>query len=215
MNTNENFCLEKFTKTPVIGILRNLDINSVLFLAETYLEADFHTLEVTMNTQGAAHIISSLRKEFPQLNVGAGTVCNLNELNQSLDAGSQFTVTPIINKEVLDKCVNSNIPVFPGAYTPTEVYQAWSWGATAVKVFPATQLGPTYIKDVLAPLNQVNLLPTGGVTKNNIADFINAGAIGVGMGSSIFSKKLVLERNQPKLLEHFQSIKSNIPLIKS
>ena len=117
-----------------------------------------------------------------------------------------FIVTPVINEEVIQSCVSQGIPIFPGAFTPTEIYKAWSLGASAVKVFPATQLGVTYIKDVSAPLNDIKLLPTGGVSKTNIKSFFEAGAYGVGMGSSLFDKQLISDQNYTALKEHFKSI---------
>src|SRR5690606_4889291 len=87
--------------------------------------------------------------------------------------------------------VSASIPVFPGAYTPTEIYRAWSLGASMVKVFPATRLGVEYIKEVLAPLNQIKLLPTGGVTPDNFSDFLKAGAKGFGIGSHLFPKHII------------------------
>ncbi|SHJ11318.1 bifunctional 4-hydroxy-2-oxoglutarate aldolase/2-dehydro-3-deoxy-phosphogluconate aldolase [Pseudozobellia thermophila] len=211
MKNNTDFSSEKFEQTPVVGILRGYDLKTALFIAETYLKADFFTLEITMNSPNAAKIISSLRKNFPELNVGAGTVCDLTDLKSSLDAGSQFTVTPIINEEVILECASKKIPIFPGAYTPTEIYRAWNLGATAVKVFPATQLGPQFIKDVLAPLNKIKLLPTGGVDGHNLRHFFDAGAIGVGMGSSLFKKELITKKSPTGLLDHFRAIKNQIP----
>jgi len=129
------------------------------------------------------------------------------DLKRALDAGSQFIVTPILDEEVVRYCVENKIPVFPGAYTPTEIYKAWSLGANAVKIFPATQLGTRYIKDILGPLNTIKLLPTGGVNKENIADFFNVGCVGVGMGGSLFDKNIILSGDKEALKKHFEAIK--------
>src|SRR5690606_18081736 len=103
----------------------------------------------------------------------------------ALDAGAQFVVTPITDEEVISACVERDIPIFPGAYTPTEIYKAWSLGASMVKVFPASKLGPDYIKEVLAPLQQIHLMPTGGVGLENMEAFYKAGAKGFGIGSQL------------------------------
>ena len=208
--TNTSFSWELYYKAPIVGIVRSLPSKTVKKIAEAYLEAGLHTIEITMNTEGAAKIIRDLRTSFPNLNVGAGTVCNMDDLTKALDAGSQFIVTPIIVEEVIKKCVAKGVPVFPGAYTPSEIYKAWSLGASAVKIFPATQLGPQYIKDVLAPLNTIKLLPTGGVSKENIKAFFEAGAIGAGMGSSLLNKKHIQEEDFVGLKNHFISIKNEI-----
>ncbi|MEP0713698.1 MAG: bifunctional 4-hydroxy-2-oxoglutarate aldolase/2-dehydro-3-deoxy-phosphogluconate aldolase, partial [Algoriphagus sp.] len=188
-NTNSLFW-ERFHKAPIVGIIRGQGMETVLNIAQAYEAAGFTSLEVTMNTAGAGLIISKLRDKFPSLTIGAGTVCSLTELRDAIDAGSQFIVTPIITEAVIEHAVDAHIPIFPGAFTPTEIYKAWSLGASVVKVFPATKLGVEFIKDVLGPLDQVKLLPTGGVSKANIYSFFEAGAFGVGMGSSLIDKNL-------------------------
>lgn len=199
-----------FAKAPIVGIIRGYDSSTCFEIAHSFDEAGLTTLEVTMNTPAASEIIKALSTKFPQLNIGAGTVVDMEGLHAALKAGAQFIVTPIVDKEVILECVSHKIPVFPGAYTPTEIYQAWSLGATAVKIFPATQLGTTFIKDVLAPLNQVKLLPTGGVSVDNIRSFFEAGSVGAGMGSSLIDKALVREKNWKGLVAHFKSVKEQI-----
>tara|TARA_R110002020_G_scaffold413245_1_gene622927 strand:- start:42 stop:689 length:648 start_codon:yes stop_codon:yes gene_type:complete len=208
-DTDKHFW-DKFNSAPIVGIIRGQSLDAVLKITEAYQDAGLTTLEVTMNTPGAASMISTLRGEFPALNIGAGTVCNLTELREGIDAGAQFIVTPIIYDLVIEHAVNENIPVFPGAFSPTEIYKAWTLGASAVKLFPATQLGVQFIKDVLGPLDQVKLLPTGGVSKANIKSFFEAGSYGVGMGSSLIDKKLVDMGDFNGLKNHFESIKAEI-----
>lgn len=210
MENNSGFSWELFDAAPVVGIVRGIPLEKVLKIAEVYVESGLTTIEITMNTEGATEIITALRKRFPQLNVGAGTVCSLLDLTNAVNAGAQFIVTPIIDAEVIEKSVELNIPIFPGAYTPTEIYNAWKLGASAVKIFPATQLGTQYIKDIAAPLNKIKLLPTGGVSVSNINSFFQSGAIGVGMGSSLFDKKMVDEENFEGLKKHFITIKNQI-----
>lgn len=207
MNTN-SFSWNRFNICPIIGILRGISSKDTLLkIAETYLSSGFTTLEITMNSKNVLENIATLVKTFPELNIGAGTVCSCADYENVVKSGAQFIVTPIINEAVIKKAVADKIPIFPGAYTPTEIYTAWQLGASAVKVFPATQLGPTFIKDVLAPLNTIKLIPTGGVDIKNINAFFKAGAIGVGMGGNLISKKLIQE-------EDFKTIKANLKLIK-
>jgi len=207
-NTPFNWAL--YNKAPIVGILRNVPLLKVLKIAKTCLDSELYTIEITMNTPGAAEIIAALRLDFPELNVGAGTVCSMQDLNIAITAGAQFIVTPIIDESVIRSAVSQNVPIFPGAYTPTEIYKAWSLGASAVKVFPATQLGTQYLKDVLAPLNQIKLLPTGGVSSENIESFFQAGAVGVGMGSSLFDNVLINNEDFEGLKKHFEKIRKKI-----
>lgn len=202
-----SFSWERFFEMPVVGILRGYSREQVEMLANPYCESGMGTLEVTMNSGEAIAILSSLVKAFRgRLNIGAGTVCNENDLDKALVAGAQFIVTPILDKAVIRTCVKKKIPVFPGAYTPTEIYKAWSLGASMVKVFPATELGPGYIREVLAPLDQLKLLPTGGVNPGNFIDFFRAGAKGVGMGGHLFPRHLIAEGRWEELREHFSGV---------
>lgn len=201
---------KKYYETPIIGILRGYPLEVILDLIPVYMDSGYHTLEITMNSPSAAKTISTVTKIFPELNIGAGTVCHTDDLKEALDAGAQFIVMPVLNEEVVSLCVRDNIPVFPGAYTPTEIYTAWHLGASAVKVFPASLLGPTYIKEVLAPLNDLKLLPTGGVSGDNIQSYFEAGAVGVGMGSALFDKKLIEQKDWGALGDHLSKIKELI-----
>jgi len=210
MATNSSFSWERYHQAPIVGIIRGLPLATVRPITQAYQDAGLHTLEITMNTSGAAETISVLREGFPKMNIGAGTVCTMDDLNRALDAGAQFIVTPVLVEEVVKHAASRQVPVFPGAYSPTEIYQAWIWGASAVKVFPATQLGAQFIKDVLAPLNQIKLLPTGGVSRENIRAFFAAGAVGVGMGSSLLDKQLIKQGDFAGLKEHFLKIKNEI-----
>jgi 2-dehydro-3-deoxyphosphogluconate aldolase/(4S)-4-hydroxy-2-oxoglutarate aldolase len=111
---------------------------------------------------------------------------------------------PIVNETVIKSCVQQKIPVFPGAYTATEIFNAWSLGAEMVKVFPATSLGPDYFKDIRGPLNQIKLVPVGGINSDNCVDFMRAGASGIGVGSQLFNTKMILEKDWEGLLTHFE-----------
>ena len=208
---NQEFSWNGFSKVPIVGIIRNLSFDTIEKILPIYLSAGLTTIEITMNTQAAEEIIRFAADKYKgQLNVGAGTVCNTDELDMAIRAGSQFIVTPILDPVVVRTCVSKNIPVFPGAYTPTEIYQAWKLGASMVKVYPATSLGPEYIKDVKAPLNKIKLIPTGGINLDNIQTFIKAGADGLGIGSQLFDKTLIKDENWKGLELHFKQYVSKL-----
>ena len=208
---NQEFSWNGFSKVPIVGIIRNLSFDTIEKILPIYLSAGLTTIEITMNTQAAAEIIRFAADKYKgQLNVGAGTVCNTDDLDLAIKAGSQFIVTPILDPDVVQACVSKNIPVFPGAYTPTEIYQAWKLGASMVKVYPATSLGPEYIKDVKAPLNKIKLMPTGGINLDNIQTFIKAGADGLGIGSQLFDKTLIKDENWDGLELHFKQYVSKL-----
>ncbi len=190
------FSADHFSKLPIVGIIRGLAEEGVEQLLSIYVEEGFTTLEITMNTANAPEMIKKALNNFGnQLNVGAGTVRTAQELEAALAAGAQFIVTPIVEAAVIEQCLEQSIPVFPGAYTPTEIYHAWRMGATAVKVFPASIGGIEHVKAVKAPLEMVPLLPTGGVNANNLGQFFDLGIYGVGMGSQLFPKALIANKD--------------------
>jgi 2-dehydro-3-deoxyphosphogluconate aldolase / (4S)-4-hydroxy-2-oxoglutarate aldolase len=203
--SQRTFSWELFNKVGIIGIVRNLSQEQLIQILPLYVEAGLTTIEITMNTTGAEDMIRYALDNYPaSLNVGAGTVCNKTDLKKALDAGAQFIVTPIVRKKLISYCVKQEVPIFPGAFSPSEIYKAWSLGASMVKVFPATTLGPDYIKDVKAPLNQVKLLPTGGINLENIESFKKAGADAFGVGGPLFKKNLIAEKDWLGLKEHFK-----------
>jgi 2-dehydro-3-deoxyphosphogluconate aldolase / (4S)-4-hydroxy-2-oxoglutarate aldolase len=202
---NKSFSWELFEKVPIVGILRNITFEDFKEVLEVSKKAGLTNLEITMNTPRVEEMITyGVQNSDGILNVGAGTVCTESDLEGALEAGSQFIVTPILSQKVIEKCVALDIPVFPGAYTPTEIYSAWSWGAEVIKIFPATTLGTSFIKDMKGPLAQIRLMPTGGVDLENIKDFKDAGASGYGIGSKLFDKKLIANKNWSGLQEHIE-----------
>ena len=198
---------EKFNALPVIAIMRDISLADTEKILQIFNTAGLTTVEVTMNSADCEKIIRLAVDNYrDKINVGAGTVCNEDDVHRALSAGAQFIVTPFTDKKVIRLCKKKNIPVFPGALTPTEISVAWQLGADAVKVFPVITNGPEYIKAVLAPLNEVKLLPTGGVNMNNCVDFMKAGSFGLGMGSPLFVKEYIQNKDWPSLLDHFKEL---------
>ncbi|THH34573.1 bifunctional 4-hydroxy-2-oxoglutarate aldolase/2-dehydro-3-deoxy-phosphogluconate aldolase [Neolewinella litorea] len=210
MSAEAPFSWPLFWETPIIAILRGESPEVCRQVARVCKDTGFHTVEVTMNTPAATEIIADLSTSFPELNIGAGTVCTLEDFEQAAQAGARFIVTPILDEDVILAAVAQDLPIFPGAFTPTEVHRAWSLGAAAVKLFPAGQLGPDYVKDILAPLNEILLLPTGGVTRQNLRDWFTAGAVGVGMGSALLDTELIRQGDYAALRQHFLSVRAEI-----
>ena len=201
---NKAFNWSAFTQIPIVGIVRNLSLDQVRAVLPLYIEAGLNTVEISLATPKALDMIKDACREFgDRLNIGAGTVCTEEELVSSLDAGSQFIVSPITDTHLIQSCVEQGIPTFPGAFTPTEIYHAWQAGATMVKVFPAS-LGAQYIKDIKAPFPDIKLLPTGGVGLDNLAEYKTAGADGFGIASQLFDKKAIAADDQAALLTHFR-----------
>lgn len=200
------FSWTKFEEAPVVGIVRNIKADDFEKILPLYIQSGFSTIEVTMNTVGAESMIRKAKTVYGNsIHVGAGTVCDMMGLQKALDAGADFIVTPIVVKEVIEKCVEIEVPVFPGAFTPTEIFHAWSLGASMVKVFPASQLGPAFISAVKAPFPQIKLMPTGGVGSHDIKPYKVAGADAFGIGSPLFPNKLIASSNEIDILNHFKT----------
>lgn len=201
-----------FEALPIVGILRGYDPALIRDMVPYYLQAGLRTLEITLNSPGAPTLIAELAQRYSgQLNIGAGTVCTSAHLRLALGAGAEFIVTPILKSALIEQAQAAGVPIFVGALTPTEVYHAWELGATMVKVFPAGAMGPGYMRDLKGPLDQVRLLPTGGVGLAQIPTYLAAGADGFGLGSALFDRKLLNDRDWQGLLQHFQQFVKCFP----
>jgi 2-dehydro-3-deoxyphosphogluconate aldolase/(4S)-4-hydroxy-2-oxoglutarate aldolase len=140
-------------------------------------------------------MLEKVSAERPDFLFGLGTVLDAETARAGILAGAKFIVTPALRPEVITLCQRYSVPIFAGALTPTEVINAWELGADAAKVFPAEFFGPAYIKSLKAPLPQVELVPTGGVTAENVGEFIKAGAFATAAGSSLVEAKALKEKN--------------------
>ncbi|MDP2924540.1 MAG: bifunctional 4-hydroxy-2-oxoglutarate aldolase/2-dehydro-3-deoxy-phosphogluconate aldolase [Candidatus Omnitrophota bacterium] len=199
--------IPRFKKLPLMGILRGVDTEVIEPLAEAIVASGIETVEITMNTSGVLQLIKKMAKISKQrLFVGAGTVLDLEMLKGALDSGATFAVTPVLVEEVVGYCVKHNIAVFPGAFSPQEIYKAWSSGATMVKVFPAKVLGPAYFKEIKGPFSQIELLACAGVTAENLKDYFSSGAAAIAFGASIFKKEWLVKKDFIKITESIRAI---------
>jgi 2-dehydro-3-deoxyphosphogluconate aldolase / (4S)-4-hydroxy-2-oxoglutarate aldolase len=188
--------MSEFNKLPIMGILRGVSIDEIGPILEAVIPAGLKAIEITMNTQDAAKVIKkAVSVSSGRISVGAGTVLSMDDLDVALEAGAEFIVMPVCVKEIMEFCVQKGIPVFPGAFTPNEVFEAWNLRASMVKVFPAGRFGPTYMKDIKGPLDDVKLMAVGGVKEENIVDFFEAGADAVAFGASVFKKEWLDTKN--------------------
>jgi 2-dehydro-3-deoxyphosphogluconate aldolase / (4S)-4-hydroxy-2-oxoglutarate aldolase len=176
----------------VVAIIRRVPADRIGPLAGALHEGGVRALEVTLDTGGALEAIRRLREALPQgVVVGAGTVMTPEEVGEAVSAGAAFIVCPHTDDEVIRAARGCGVPVLPGAYTPSEIVRAWRAGAAAVKLFPASHGGPTYLREVRAPLSDIPLVPTGGVRLENAADFVRAGAVAIGVGSAMTPRELI------------------------
>ncbi|MEE8373936.1 MAG: bifunctional 4-hydroxy-2-oxoglutarate aldolase/2-dehydro-3-deoxy-phosphogluconate aldolase [Dehalococcoidia bacterium] len=197
----------QFRQLPIIGILRGVEADVIEPLVETVVSSGLRTIEITMNTSGAPGLIRRMVEAArDRLTVGAGTVLTLDDLHSALDAGATFIVLPTLVPDVVDYCVENEIPVFPGALTPQEIHNAWRAGATMVKVFPAKFFGPAYFKEIKGPFQDVELLACGGVTPDSIRPFFSCGASAVAFGGSVFQPDWLAARDYARIGESIEEL---------
>jgi 2-dehydro-3-deoxyphosphogluconate aldolase / (4S)-4-hydroxy-2-oxoglutarate aldolase len=170
----------------VVAVIRLKEPAKLRAVVDALAEGGVRALEVTMTVPGAVDLIRQLVTALPAgFLLGAGTVTDVATARAVIDAGAAFVVGPVFRPDVVAACHERDVPAVPGCFSPTEILGAHECGADIVKVFPATALGPQFIRDVRAPMPQVKLMPTGGVTLDNAGDWIRAGAVAVGLGSAL------------------------------
>jgi 2-dehydro-3-deoxyphosphogluconate aldolase/(4S)-4-hydroxy-2-oxoglutarate aldolase len=193
--TNADY-LKQISDAGVIAVIRAPSKDVLVDIAQALIAGGVPSIEVTMSTPDAIAGIEMLAKKFGDTGViGVGTVLDAKTAQCAIFAGAQFVVSPMFDETIVDATKKADKIAIPGAFTVTEIMRAWLFGADVVKVFPSTSLGPTYFKDVLAPLPQLKLTPTGGVDVKNAGEWIKAGAVFVGAGSALVSKDAMAKKD--------------------
>jgi 2-dehydro-3-deoxyphosphogluconate aldolase/(4S)-4-hydroxy-2-oxoglutarate aldolase len=186
--------MEQLAQERIIAIIRGISREQADATAQALADGGIVFLEVTLNTEGALDMIARIKeKHGHKLRIGAGTVLNLAMAKEAASAGAEYILSPNLNEEVIHYALEKGIVAWPGTMTPTEIVRAYEAGAPAVKVFPMGSLGISYLKEIRAPLNHIPMIATGGVDLHNIQEFLNAGAIAVGLGGNLINKKLMQE----------------------
>lgn len=195
----------------VIAIIRTKTSGDLVEAAEAIKDGGLGVIEVTMTTPNALNVIAEATQRFgDQVLFGAGTVLDPETARSAILAGAEFIVSPTLNPGTVEVCRRYSKVVIPGCFTPTEILTAWEMGADFAKVFPADVGGPSYIKAILAPLPQVALVPTGGVTVETTGAFLKAGAAAVAAGSSLVSQKILDEKDFSLLTDRARSFREEV-----
>ena len=184
----------------IVAIVRLDDLSQAVAISQALLAGGITALEFTLTNPAALQALAQVKAALPEFErgqavIGAGTVLNAETALSSIEAGAQFIVAPSTNFGTIAQCKQRGIAVMPGALTPTEIVAAWEAGASVVKVFPARAFGPAYLKDLREPLPHLKLMPTGGVNLDNAAEYIQNGAVAVGVGGNLVDKKLVASQD--------------------
>jgi len=178
--------VEAIERLGVVAVIRTTDGGKLRAIVDALAAGGIRALEVTMTVPGAVDLIREIARTLPGgFLLGAGTVTDSETARQVIDAGAVFVVGPILRTDVIRTCHARDVPAIPGCFSPTEMFTAREWDVDIVKLFPATSLGPQFIKDVRGPFPFLKVMPTGGVTIDNAADWLRAGAVAVGIGSAL------------------------------
>jgi len=191
---------KKMISSGVVAVVRKIDPSKINELVRSLVAGGVTGIEITMDSENALDNINELKDQFgDQAAIGAGTVVNKEQAKEAIGAGADFIFAPTIDRETIQYTKQAGKIMIPGAFTPTEIYQGHNWGADIIKVFPASILGPKFIKDVKGPLSNIPLMPTGGISLDNIQSFLEEGCIAAGVGGSLIKKDLIEESNWEEL----------------
>ena len=202
--TKKHEVLASLRNTGVVAVIRTENPEDLVSVSRALADGGVKFVEITMTVPGALDIIRDAVAQLKGADVyiGAGTVLDAETARAAIIAGAQFVVGPSLDLEMVRACNTYGVVVMPGAFTPSEIVQAWKAGADVVKVFPANIGGPDYLKTIKEPLPQVELLPTKGVDFDTAAAYIRAGAIAVGAGSTFVTKALLAAKDYPRITEN-------------
>ena len=193
-----------------IAVIRAPQLEQGRQMALAVAKGGMQLIEITWNNDTPA-LIRQLRSLLPTCTIGTGTVLNLDEQTCALAAGAQFLFTPHVNLAMIQAAAERDVPIIPGALSPTEIVTAWQAGASCVKVFPVQAVGgASYIKSLQGPLGHIPLIPTGGVTLENAKEFLLSGAIAVGLSGQLFPQHLVAAGNWDAIAQRAKNLMQNL-----
>ncbi|MCJ7544271.1 MAG: bifunctional 4-hydroxy-2-oxoglutarate aldolase/2-dehydro-3-deoxy-phosphogluconate aldolase [Phycisphaerae bacterium] len=186
--SNRAAAVKRLCEKGVVAVVRAASSGQLVDVVRALLAGGVECVEITMTTPNALQVIRDCRSAVPEAMIGVGSVLDEGTAQAAIAAGAQFVVSPVFCPQVVGAAHEADLPVVPGAMTPTEILTAHQAGADIVKVFPGGQFGPSYFRDILAPMPHLKLSPTGGVDLTTAADWIAAGAVTLGIGSALVTR---------------------------
>ncbi|RKD95183.1 bifunctional 4-hydroxy-2-oxoglutarate aldolase/2-dehydro-3-deoxy-phosphogluconate aldolase [Halopiger aswanensis] len=198
---------ERIVESGVIAVMRGISTERIVPVARALHEGGVDALEITADEPHARDKIAAVDRELadPDVVVGAGTVLDAATAQSVIDAGATFVVSPHVDREIIRTCNRHNVLASPGVMTPTEAVTALEAGADILKMFPAETVGPGHIGALKGPLGNVEIIPTGGVSADNVADYFDAGALAVGAGSALIDYDAIADDDMDGVREHAES----------
>lgn len=203
--------VESLISQGAIAVIRMSDTGKLKNVVEAIHDGGISAIEITMTTPNALKVIAEMATAVGStILIGVGSVLDAETARLAINAGAQFVVSPVTKPEIIHMAHRYEIPALPGGFTPTEILSAQEQGADIVKVFPADVVGMAFFKAIKAPMPQLQLMPTGGVTLANAGDWIKAGACAVGVGSALLDKKAIAEARYEVLTENAKILRKSI-----
>ena len=199
MTISTNEFLKKLSTSKTVVILRNIKINQIEEYVGLLESSGLNTIEITLNSPEPFKSIELVSKKFPKINLGAGTVILKSDISKLLDIGVKFIVSPNTDPQIIEETLNKNLVSVPGFYTATEGFKAIKYGATILKLFPASLNGFNLIKDYSAVFpSHIKLIPTGGINFDNMCNFLDK-SFAIGMGGALFSEHITLQNFKDRI----------------
>ena len=184
--------LSQILQYRIVAILRGMPPSEIISIAHALYNGGIRILEITLNSENALKAIERLEQEFKnKMLIGAGTVLDVKDANNAMNAGAAFLISPSLDIDVIKTAKNANVVSIPGAFTPTEILSAHNNGADIIKIFPCPNA--EYVRNILAPLNHIKVMPTGGIDASNIQQFAKTGAVAFGIGSALVNSNAVID----------------------
>jgi 2-dehydro-3-deoxyphosphogluconate aldolase / (4S)-4-hydroxy-2-oxoglutarate aldolase len=208
--------IQKLIDTGAIAVIRMSDPEKLRRVVDAIREGGVDAIEITMTTPGALSIIEEMAKSNDgSFHLGVGSVLDAETARLAIGAGAQFVVSPVMKPEIIHTAHKYDCPAMPGGFTPTEILSAHEHGADIVKVFPADVLGMAFFKAIKAPMPQLKLMPTGGVSLTNAGDWLKAGACAVGIGGALLDSKAIAEGTYTVLTDNARILIDSIQKARS
>jgi 2-dehydro-3-deoxyphosphogluconate aldolase / (4S)-4-hydroxy-2-oxoglutarate aldolase len=193
----------------IIAVIRSENLGMGRKMAQAVAAGGIKLIEITANSDRPWELIESLRADLPDCSIGTGTVLTLDNIRNAIACGAEYIFTPHVDRSLIQAAIAAEIPIVPGALSPTEIITAWQCGATAVKVFPIQAVGGvSYLQVLQGPIGQIPLIPTGGVTVVNTPDFLNAGALAVGLAGSLFPQDELMREDWQSITDRASNLVS-------
>lgn len=202
---------ESLKHNRAIAVIRSPSVELAISMAKAVATGGMGLIEITWNSEQPEQIVTQLRDLLPHCLIGVGTILTVEQLKRAIAVGSQFCFTPHTDVHLIETALKADIPIVAGALTPTEIVTAWHAGASCVKVFPIEAVGGiTYLRSLKAPLPQIPLIPTGGITLETASDYLNAGAIAVGISGHLFPKDLIEAQNWQAITQNAKRLQQRL-----